>query len=176
MIPLCPHPALSHFLPSSLRSVFKGASSARPSVLMAALSGPGPPLDAAPRGAALLGEPRPLSGARRLSRGCSGASNAGAHDSSRCGGGWEAGGLPRPCWRDWAEAGRLARAPQVFPLCLAGEAGGRAVLRRESESIRTLPWGWRIGFLLCAGEATEAVLLRWTCVLSLESLKKVSSF
>lgn len=64
----------------------------------------------------------------------------------------------------------------VFSLCLAGEAGGRAILKRESESVRTFPWGWRIGFLLCAGDATEAVLLRWTRVLSLESLKKVSSF
>ncbi|XP_039744132.1 deoxyuridine 5'-triphosphate nucleotidohydrolase, mitochondrial isoform X2 [Pteropus medius] len=73
MIPLCPRPALSHFLPSSFRSVFKGARSARPSVRMAALLRPGAPLDAAPRGAALLGAPRPLSSARRLSRGCRGA-------------------------------------------------------------------------------------------------------
>lgn len=91
-------------------------------------------------------------------------------------GGWEASGLPRPCWRDWAEAGELARTTHVFSLCLAGEAGGRAILKRESESVRTFPWGWRIGFLLCAGDATEAVLPRWTRVLSLESLKKVSSF
>ncbi|XP_016018746.2 deoxyuridine 5'-triphosphate nucleotidohydrolase, mitochondrial isoform X2 [Rousettus aegyptiacus] len=73
MIPLCCRPALSHFLPSPLRSAFKGARSVRPSVLMAALSGARPPRDAALRGAALLGAPRPQPSARRLSRGCRGA-------------------------------------------------------------------------------------------------------
>lgn len=81
MIPLCCRPALSHFLPSPLRSAFKGARSARPSVLMAALSGARPPRDAALRGAALLGAPRPQPSTRRLSRGCRGASNAGAQAS-----------------------------------------------------------------------------------------------
>ncbi|XP_011920647.1 PREDICTED: deoxyuridine 5'-triphosphate nucleotidohydrolase, mitochondrial isoform X2 [Cercocebus atys] len=82
---LCPRPALCyHFLSSLLRSAMQNARGARQRAEAAGLSGPGPPLGLA----AQHGTPWPLSSAGSLSRGCRGASTAGAA-------GWK-GELPKP--------------------------------------------------------------------------------
>lgn len=82
---LCPRPALCyHFLPSLLRSAMQNARGARQRAEAAGLSAPGPPLGRA----AQHGTPWPLSSAGSLSRGCRGASTAGAA-------GWK-GELPKP--------------------------------------------------------------------------------
>uniref|UniRef100_A0A8C9GHE7 Deoxyuridine 5'-triphosphate nucleotidohydrolase n=1 Tax=Piliocolobus tephrosceles TaxID=591936 RepID=A0A8C9GHE7_9PRIM len=82
---LCPRPALCyHFFPSLLRSAMQNARGARQRAEAAGLCGPGPPLGRA----AQHWTPWPLSSTGSLSRGCRGASTAGAA-------GWK-GELPKP--------------------------------------------------------------------------------